>query len=438
MSHEELAQACIEVLKKNDRKTHTIPSHGLYPHQWLWDSSFIAIGQRHYDINRARVELLSLLRGQWSNGMLPHMILSKGRFKRHSISFWRSSVSPLSPDYAATSGMTQPPVLAEAVMKVGEKLPKDERRVWYLNVYPALLAYHEWLYKERDPKHTGLVFQIHPWETGLDNTPPWMEVIHAHAMPMWIQFMQATGLYKVIGSFRKDAKFTLPGERLSTLDALSLYSIQRRLRRNQYDIRKIRKHSDLLIEDISFNSIFIRANQHLTHIAKTIGKPLPEKLQENMKKTEEALDSLWDEYSGQYYSRDTTTGRLIKVPSIGTLLPLYAGTITKQRAEQLVSLLKNRHVFGATYAVPSVPLNSDWFQPHLYWQGPTWVNMNWLMIDGLKRYGFDKEAAQLTKQTIELVQKNGPSEYFSPIDGSPAGAKNFSWTAALTLDLLQD
>jgi glycogen debranching enzyme len=83
-----------------------------------------------------------------------------------------------------------------------------------------------------------------------------------------------------------------------------------------------------------------------------------------------------------------------------------------------------------------VPKNSSFFDPYKYWQGPTWVNTNWLVIEGLKRYGFDAEAANLRDRTLEMVAKGGMYEYFNPINGRPSGAPNFSWTAALTIDLL--
>jgi hypothetical protein len=35
-----------------------------------------------------------------------------------------------------------------------------------------------------------------------------------------------------------------------------------------------------------------------------------------------------------------------------------------------------------------------------------------------------------------MVAKSGCAEYFDPLTGEPAGAANFSWTAALTVDLL--
>src|SRR5205814_4601976 len=95
----------------------------LYPHQWLWDSCFIAVGLRHLDVERAKLEILSILRGQWSNGMVPHMIFTPGPGYRQKRDIWRSWLSPFAPDGVLTSGITQPPLLAEAIVRIGEKLP---------------------------------------------------------------------------------------------------------------------------------------------------------------------------------------------------------------------------------------------------------------------------------------------------------------------------
>lgn len=433
----DLLEAAKTVLAMNDKGSYTIPAEGPYPHQWLWDSCFVSIGLRHVDIDRAKTEILSLLRGQWANGMVPNMVFNPARQYRREREIWRSWLSTDAPDDVQTSGITQPPVLAEAVVLIGEKLNKAERRAWYKTVFPSLLAYHQWLYNERDPHGEGLVLQIHPWETGLDSTPPWVHELHDHQLPTWIQVIKRIGLDKVISLFRRDVKYASPSQRLSTLDALAFYSVQRRLRRKNYDIRRILTHSLFAIEDISFNSIFIRANAHLMDIAKYLRVDLPDELIERMQKTESAFAALWDPYSRQYYSREFVTHRLLKDPSIGTLMPLYAGCISKERAGQLVKMLEDQHAFGANFPIPSVPLNSEWFQAHAYWQGPTWVNMNWLIIDGLKRYGYKEHAAALTESTLEMVQVGGFAEYFSPIDGSPAGAENFSWTAALVIDLLK-
>ncbi|MBA3758058.1 glycoside hydrolase [Candidatus Saccharibacteria bacterium] len=433
----DLFEAAKVVLQMNDEGMYTIPATNLYPHQWLWDSCFVAIGLRHVDVERAQIEILSLMRGQWANGMMPNMIFNPARQYRRERDFWRSWLSTDAPDSVNTSGITQPPMLAEAIVLIGEKLNKAERRSWYKTVFPALLRYHQWLYAERDPHGEGLVLQIHPWETGLDSTPPWIHELHEHQLPTWIQIIKRLNADRFINLFRRDIKFAPASQRLSTLDALAFFSVQRRLRRKNYDIKRVLSHSLFAIEDINFNSIFIRANRHLQDIAELLKIKLPEELLESMQKTESAFAALWDPYSRQYYSREFVTHRLLKDSSIGTLLPLYAGCISKERAQELVKMLEDEHLFGANFPIPSVPLNSEWFNQHAYWQGPTWVNMNWLIIDGLKRYGFDEHATALTESTLEMVRSGGFAEYFSPLDGSPAGADNFSWTAALVIDLLK-
>lgn len=426
------------VLTNNDQGTYTIPAANLYPHQWLWDSSFIAIGIRHYDIDRAKVEILSLLNGQWSNGMMPHMIFNNEPAYRRDRNIWQSWRNPFSPDSVATSGITQPPVLAEAVVQIGQKMKMAERRGWYKEVFESLVKYHEWLYADRDPHNEGLTLQVHPWESGLDNTPPWIAELNQHQLPWWIRLANKAKLGGVINIFRRDTHFIPAKQRLSSIEALAFFHIQLRLRRKNYDTNRSLGHSLFNIEDLTFNCILIRANQHLKDIAQTIHRDLPSELIQHMAKTESALEGLWDPYSTQYYSRNFVTHKLLKESSVATLMPLYAGCLTKDRAQILINLLENPHLFGPNYPVPSVPLNSSWYNPARYWQGPTWVNMNWLIIDGLERSGFHEHACALRESTIELVQRSGCYEYFNPETGEPAGAPDFSWTAALIIDMLKN
>ena len=42
-----------KVLDFNWTGRYTQPGPRLYPHQWSWDSAFIAIGYAHYDQSRA-------------------------------------------------------------------------------------------------------------------------------------------------------------------------------------------------------------------------------------------------------------------------------------------------------------------------------------------------------------------------------------------------
>jgi len=149
-----------------------------------------------------------------------------------------------------------------------------------------------------------------------------------------------------------------------------------------------------------FNSILIRNNTQLRSIASTLKRKLPEELLAQMNHTEEALEGLYDPATKQYYSRDFITHKLIMQPHIGALMPLYAGSVTKERAEELVKLLKDHKQYWLHHPVPSVPLGSNYFSAERYWQGPTWVNTNWLIIDGLKRYGFKEEAEELSSKQL--------------------------------------
>lgn len=434
----ELWQAAQAVLQANDRGKWTVPAGKLYPHQWLWDSCFIAIGLRHMDASRAAVELNSLFRGQWANGMLPNIIFADGHKYRRELYLWQSWLNPHSPNGLSTSGLTQPPLLAEAIVRVGEKLKLAERRSWFRRLYPHLVDYHLWLYRERDPHRTGLVSLIHPYESGMDNSPPWISEIRARAWPWWLSLAIKLRLDGTASWFRRDVRHVPSGQRVSNSEAIASWNLIRQLRAQDYDSKKILKRPKVAMEDLAFNSILIRANDRLSQIAKTLGEELPQELQDAAKLSESALERLWDEQTGQYYSRSLVDGRLVLKSSIATFLPLYAGVIDKSRAERLVGLLKKRSQFRANWPVPSAPVTSRFFNPVCYWQGPAWLNMNWLIIDGLERYGFHEEAKELKERSLQLVAKNGAWEYFNPLNGEPAGAPDFSWTAALALDLLKN
>lgn len=435
-SNELVIAGCKQVLDSNHNGSYTIPAGGLYPHQWLWDSCFISIGLAEYDIKRAQKELRSLLRGQWSNGMLPNIIFADNDSHKTDKNIWQSWRNAYAPDHVSTSGITQPPLLAEAVIRIGSKLKSVDKRSWYQDMYPALIAYHEWMYRERDPHNEGLVLLIHPWESGLDNSPPWIDQLHLHSKPLWISAIEKLKLDKLAVFFRRDTKHVPPGQRVNNIDALLYFNIIQRLKRKNWDIERILERSHFTFQDLTFNCILIRANQHLREIAKTIGRKIPEDLDERIKKSEEALDNLWDGFYKQYFSRTFITHKLVKEPSISALMPLYSGAIDKSRAEELVKMLNSTAHFGTKYPIPSVPVNSSWYNELGYWQGPTWINTNWLIVDGLKRYGFDDEAERIIKSSVELIAEHGPHEYFSAKTGNPAGARNFSWSASLTIEML--
>ena len=177
------------VLRRNGIKSWTKPAPALYPHQWSWDSAFIALGLAHVDNRRARDELESLFASQWSTGKVPHIVFNpeappKSYFP--DAERWGSAaLSTDAPSDSHTSGLCQPPVHAIAVRRIWEtSRGKEEERVararrFLGDNYPRLFAWHRYLATARDPEGSGLVTIYHPWESGTDNSPRWDEALEA-------------------------------------------------------------------------------------------------------------------------------------------------------------------------------------------------------------------------------------------------------------------
>jgi hypothetical protein len=436
--YKQLVEQAQSILRENQRGDHTVPAGKMYPHQWLWDSCFIAIGLRHFDVERAQKELTSLVKGQWSNGMLPNMIINDNDYYATDKRIWQSWINPFAPIDVSTSGITQPPMLAEAVYLVGQKLTPKDRKKWYRKMYPALLRYHQWLYSDRDPHRQGLTIQLHPWETGLDNIAPWAHTLHSGNIPLWIRLISALNADRLVSRFRRDTHFVPIKERLTTIDGLAYFSAQRKLRVNGYNTERIILNSNLIIEDVAFNAILLKANQRLLEIAKYIKKQIPKNLEQANQKAITAFEELWDKHAEEYYPREFITHELVKIPSIESHLALYSGALTDKRVKTLVKNLRSENYFYNNYPVSTAPKDSTWFKRKRYWQGPTWINTNWLIIQGLKQAGKLAEAERLIQKTIELVQNNGFYEYYDPETGNGAGIKDFSWTAALIIDLVEN
>jgi hypothetical protein len=153
------------ILRQNDRGGYIVPTAGLYPYQWNWDSAFAAWGFSTFDLPRAWKEMETLLAAQWDDGMVPHIIFHQsdpGYFPGPDV--WATGKTP------ATSGISQPPVAAIISRLIWEKAPEDGHD-WMVRIYPKLVKWHRWWHEIRCTM--GPVAITHPWESGRDNCPDW-------------------------------------------------------------------------------------------------------------------------------------------------------------------------------------------------------------------------------------------------------------------------
>jgi glycogen debranching enzyme len=228
-----------------------------------------------------------------------------------------------------------------------------------------------------------------------------------------------------------------PDQRATPGDVQHMLSLLYVMKKFRYQSSRIIANSPVVVQDLVFNSILAAANESLERLAESAGHELPGDLRRRFAPTRAALEKLWDPNLSAYFSRNYHGHHLIREPTVATFMPLFAGTASPSRAAALRRLLVSRHSFNPDWPVPSVPIDSPTFEPQRYWRGPVWINMNWFIIAGLERYGFSDEADWLRARTLALVSKHNFREYYNPITGEGLGAHGFSWSAALTLDLLR-
>jgi hypothetical protein len=143
-----------EILRCNDMGGWTRAAPDLYPHQWSWDTGFIALGLAHLDTGRAARELLTLFEHQWRNGKVPHIVFNpeappESYFPgaEHWASAGKFPDAPPAPPY--TSALCQPPTHAIGTLRVWEVARgKDEEEVardFLREIYPKLLRWHRYL-----------------------------------------------------------------------------------------------------------------------------------------------------------------------------------------------------------------------------------------------------------------------------------------------------
>jgi hypothetical protein len=425
----DLAGRAMAVLDANWMGHATRASARLYPHQWSWDSACIAIGYAGWDQERAQGELRWLFAGQWADGLLPHIRFADDARYFPGPEFWQTHRSSSAPKHPKTSGIVQPPVHATAVWHVFRCDPDRNRAERFLReLMPGLVAWHEYLYRERTRGADGLVEIWHPWESGMDNSPLWDDAL-ARISPAH----DAIPVYE-----RVDLDFVDAGQRPTDAEYDRYAYLVKLYRDWGYDSGSIRDECPFVIQDVLFNSLLVQANRDLAEIARVLGAD-PERFEAWAERTAAGVDAkLWNEAEGSYGDYDVRAGERVRAQTAAAFSPLFAGIPTEDRARLLKKRLTASMVAidGAGRVVTSVAPGDATFDPALYWRGPAWPMINWVVHAGLRRYGFADEATEIRNALLELVRREGFWEHYNGTTGEGQGTEQLSWTAALVLDLL--
>jgi len=164
---------------------------------------------------------------------------------------------------------------------------------------------------------------------------------------------------------------------------------------------------------------------------------------------------LWCADDGFFYHR-AFDGEFVRTKTVAGFIPLFAGIASREQAQQLALLIEDPGTFGAPFPVPSESLDSGTFCKDM-WRGPSWMNLSYLVVLGLRRYGFNAVADRLRRRILDGIsrwyERTGCLwEYYDSLDlTSPAGLdrkqrlirgqgiapiSDYHWTAAVTAALL--
>jgi hypothetical protein len=355
---------------------YTRPSPGRYRWQWYWDSCFAAIAWRHFDPERSRAELETLLAAARPDGFIGHTI-----FWEHPVSGPRALFYNVIHRDDAMTATIQPPALAFAwSVAVGD--PALERRI---------VAHHAAISAQRDLEGDGLLWILQPDESGLDASPQFD--------PIWRHEAQG-----------------LPG----------FVELVQRNREREFRIDAVRADGDPIVCEVQTNVIHGLSRLALgppsitpALIARCYDEPSGLFLPVAAPATKERIPLTWAALSP-------------------LALPDLPESIGRRLAEYLFD--ERRFWTAVPPSSVALGELSFSLQEHFdglrrYWRGPTWVNSAWLLWRGLVRLGYEEQAATLARAIIETVSREGLREFYDPHDGRGMGAKDFAWSA-LALELL--
>ncbi|WP_194904301.1 MGH1-like glycoside hydrolase domain-containing protein [Catenulispora rubra] len=368
---------------------------------WSWDSWKQAVGTAVFDPALAESQIRSMFDYQVTAasldrpqdaGMIPDCIFYND--PAHGGGNWNERNS-------------KPPLAAWAVWSVFQR----NGDVGFLEeMYPKLVAYHDWWYRNRDHDHNGLAeygSTVDPvnvtdedkrlaaaWESGMDDAPRFDAALGTEVVP------------------NTDASGNTVG-----------YSLTQ--------------------ESVDLNSYLAAESGVLAQIADRLGRHADAAgFQASAAAVASAVQQkMYDPASGWFYDISLATGELLTERGRGIegVVPLWAGVATPEQAAAVRTNLVSPTEFNTHLPFPTVAASSPYYESTSYWRGSVWIDQAYFAIEGLKRYGYTDDAAALAdklRANAAGMLGDGPlMENYDSSDGSATCSQGFSWSAALLLAL---
>lgn len=159
------------------------------------------------------------------------------------------------------------------------------------------------------------------------------------------------------------------------------------------------------MDAIDFSTFAAHDATYLSYIYDELGNAEKAKewknVYENLKSKINAL--MYDAESGAYYDR-LFDGKLTKVITPMSFLPMLANIPTKEQAEKMVKTITDENLLWTEVPMSTISKNHPTYSNDM-WRGAAWLNLNYFVIKGLKNYGYNELADELKEKTLKTVNK---------------------------------
>lgn len=149
-------------------------------------------------------------------------------------------------------------------------------------------------------------------------------------------------------------------------------------------------------------------------------------------------ERLWCEELGAYCDYNFLEQGFTGVISPASFFPLFAGVADNDKAETMSKMMKDNYKFYPL--LPTVSYDCVKYSSNDYWRGPTWLNVAYFALKGLKKYGYIELYNEYKDRLLNMCdkEKRGIFEYYDSKSGKGLGAKQFGWSAAFILQFIND
>ncbi len=198
---------------------------------------------------------------------------------------------------------------------------------------------------------------------------------------------------------------------------------------------------------VCLNSLLYKTEKDLEQISLWLGHATDAKKWKQRAEARTQLISryLWNGEQGLFFDFNFQSGRMSNYQYASTFYPLWAGLATPEQAKAVVSSLK---IFERPGGIPMSTLESgaQWDLPY------GWGNIEMLVVEGLRRYGYNADADRISYEFLSTVAENfrrdgNIREKYNVVTrsseahvelGYEMNVVGFGWTNAAFLELLHD